>query len=786
MLLILLPFNLAGQPTDPVHVQGKVADKETETALPYATVSIFLPRDSSLVTGGITDETGAFALTIKPGKYYAQVKFMGYAGKLLNDLEIKGNPDIFDLGIIYLEAETTSLQELVIEGEKDLVELGIDKKVYNVSQDPINAGRNASDILGNIPSVTVDGDGNVALRGSNNVQILIDGMPSGLLSFDGAEGLRQLQGNLVENVEVITNPSARYQAEGMAGIINIVLKKERSKGINGSFEFTVGHPDNIGTAVNLNYRRKALNFFINYGLTYRNIENPNNSLYQEVYDNDTTFITRQRNITRQKIFYNNIQLGADYFFDETNILTTAFTYRHAKGKRNTEIHYTDYINTEVSPDAIIRRFQDEDEIEPNLEYMLNYKKNFGSEDHELIAILTYIDNWEDSDQEYIQRNYLNDQIPDYLQQSINYETEKQLLLQADYVYPFSQEGKMEAGIRNTLRDITNDFLVTELIDGQWLSLPGLDNDFFYDENIYAAYLIFGNKIKNIGYQAGLRAEYTDLTTELLQTDEINHREYLNLFPSAHLNYELNKINTIQLSYSRRLHRPTYSDLTPFVTFYDNRNFFSGNPDLNPEYTHSFELGHIIQLADASISSALYYRYTDDKILRIRDVDQDGMATTQPFNLLQEDAYGAEFLSSWQPATWWKIDLNLNFFRSIIDGTNLDQSFEADTYTWFGRLNSRFTLWGNTDIQLRGNYDAPQMTPQGKQFYIAFLDLAINRDVFNSNGTLTLNVTDVFQSNRNRYYNEGDIFYTRGDFLRRPRQINLTLNYRLNQRNNGEK
>jgi outer membrane receptor protein involved in Fe transport len=781
--LSLALFSVAFAQSPNCTIRGTIHDDVTQDALPYATISLFQKADSVLVSGSISDEKGNFSLDAGAGEYYAVINFMGYTSKTINELIIRTGQKTMELGEVGIAAQTTDLDEVVVTGEKDLVELTLDKKVFNVSQDPINAGRTAADILGNLPSVTMDGEGNVSLRGSSNVQILIDGKPSGLLSFDGADGLRQLQGGLVDNIEIITNPSARYQAEGMAGIINIVLKKERSRGVNGSFDFTVGQPDNYGAAINLNYRKENLNFFINYGMIYRNIANPHNTLYQEVYS-DTTFITRQRNTSRQTVLNNNVQLGADYFFGENNILTTSFTYRHAKGKRNTEIEYKDYIFNLQNQQSTIRRFQDEDETEPNLEYSLNYQKKFEREDHELTAILSYIDNWEESDQLYTQKFFLPSEqpsgIPDELQRSYNYETEKQLLLQADYVQPFGEEGKFEAGIRNTLRDITNDFLVTEQREQEWVTLDGLDNDFYYDENIYAAYLMLGNMIKKIGYQLGLRAEYTDLTTELLQTAEVNERNYLNFFPSAHFTYDLPNEHRLQLSYSRRLQRPTYNDLTPFVTFFDNRNFFSGNPDLNPEYTDAIEAGHIKYYEKASISSALYYRHTDDKILRIRDVDEEGMANTRPYNLVQEIAYGAEFITTYQPVNWWKMDLNLNFFRSQIDGSNLDQSFESDTYTWFGRVNSRFTLWGNTDLQLRGNYEAPQITPQGRQLAIAFLDIAISRDVFNNKGTLTLNIIDVFRSNRDRSITEGAIFYTRRNFLRSPRTVNLTLNYRLNK------
>lgn len=779
-----LPPSWAQSRTTNLSISGRIVDSVTEEALPYATVSLLNVSDSTLVAGSITDEKGAFSLEASPGTYQLRINFMGYASRTLPDIILRSNDGKLQLGDIGIEAQTTDLEEVTVTGEREMVELELDKRVFNVSDDPINAGRTAADILGNLPSVSMDGDGNVSLRGSSNVQILVDGKPSSLVSFDGAEGLRQLQGGLVDNIEIITNPSAKYQADGMAGIINIVLKKERSRGLNGSFDLTVGQPDNLGAAINLNYRKEKLNLFVNYGLIYLNIENPFNTLYQEVYGDDTTFITRQQRTSRQTVWNNNVQLGADYFFDENNILTTSFTYRHAQGTRNTEIEYLDYLNTTENLQSISRRIQDEDEIEPDLEYSLNYQRNFEREDHELTAILSYIDNWEDSDQLYTQKFFDPDGQPsgeaDQLQTSLNYETEKQLLLQADYVYPFGKEGKLEAGIRNTLRDITNDFIVSELREGVYEPLEGLDNEFFYDENIYAAYFMFSNKIKKFGYQLGLRGEYTDLTTELMETNEVNRRTYFNPFPSVNLSYELNEDNTLQLSYSRRITRPGYNDLTPFITFFDNRNFFSGNPDLDPEYTDSFEAGHVKYFEKASVSSALYYRYTDEKIFRIRDVDENGFSTTQPYNLVDENAYGAEFITTYQPTNWWKADLNLNFFRAMIDGTNLDQTFESDTYTWFGQLNSRFTLWGNIDVQFRANYQAPQITPQGRQLAIAFVDLAITREILNGNGTLTLNVIDVFRSNRDQSIFEGAGFYTRSNSLRQPRTVNLNLNYRLNR------
>lgn len=368
-----------------------------------------------------------------------------------------------------------------------------------------------------------------------------------------------------------------------------------------------------------------------------------------------------------------------------------------------------------------------------------------------------------------------------MQRSINDETEKQFLVQIDYLQPIGKDGKLEAGLRSSSRDMNNDFSVTEQNeDGTWRQLDGLTNEFIYEENIHALYGILGNKFHKLSYQIGLRAEYTGVTTTLRQTNEVNPRNYTNLFPSVHITYDLPKLHAVQLSYSRRVRRPQYNDLSPFMTFSDNRNFFSGNPDLDPEFSDSYELGHIKYLKKGSLSSTIFYRYTTGKIMRIRRVDESGFATTIPENLAIENSFGAEFATSFAPFNWWKMDGSLNFFQAIIDGSNLDNDFQSNTFSGFARMSSRFTIWESLDFQLRGNYDAPQQTPQGMVRSIATLDLAFSKDIMKNNATLTLNVMDVFNSRRYRSVLEGPNFYSEINSQGRLRQINLTFNYRLHQ------
>ncbi|WP_162055357.1 TonB-dependent receptor [Pontibacter pamirensis] len=782
LLLSLMSFKAFAQaPAAQFLIKGTLVD-EQRNPVSYASVVLFAKQDSGMVSGATSDDAGRFGISTRPGTYYALVTFLSFDKKAITDIRVT-NQDV-DLGMILLTSNTEVLREVVVQGERSTMELSLDKKIFNVGTDLANAGGTAVNILSNVPSVAVDVEGNVSLRGSNNVRILIDGKPSGLVSMGGGSGLQQLQANLIERVEVITNPSARYEAEGMAGIINIVLKKERKAGFNGSFDIITGYPSNFGAAANVNYRRKDLNFFVNYAAAYRNT--PGNSiLYQELYENDTTFITRQTSENRQEGMNHSIRGGADYFFNDKNVLTGAYTWRMSKGKRYADIIYRDYLFNTSNLQRVISRTQDETETEPNSEYALTYKRTFAREGHELTADLRYLDNWEESDQYFTERAFLSDgntpEAPVLLQRSLNDETEKQLLVQIDYVYPFGEEGKLEAGLRSSSRDMTNNFAVTEqTASGVWSPLDSLNNSFLYEENIHAVYGIMGNKVNKLSYQVGLRAEWTDVTTTLRQTKEANPRDYANLFPSAHVTYQLPDQHSLQVSYSRRVRRPSYFDLSPFVTLTDRRNFFSGNPDLDPEFSNSFELGHMKYFTRGSLSSSVYYRHTTGKVLRIRRVNELGFATTLPENLASEDAYGAEFIGTYEPLRWWKLDGSFNFFRAITDGSNLDTDFQSDTYSWFSRVTSRISFWDNADFQLRANYEAPQILPQGRRKALATLDLAVNKDILKNNGTLTLNVIDVFNSRRFRTITEGENFYTEIDSQGRRRQINLTFNYRLHQ------
>lgn len=777
-ILVSIPLYSQNKAT----ISGKVIDSKTSEIMSYASIRVLDAKTDKLITGGISTEKGTFSLQVPYGIYVVATEFMGYKIWKSDMLTLDKSNAAINLGNILLQTQSQQLTEVEVRAEKSTMEMALDKRVFNVGKDLANAGGTASDILTNIPSVSVEPDGGIKLRGSDNVRILIDGKPSGLVSFKGGAGLQSLQASMIERVEVITNPSARYEAEGMAGIINIVLKKDKKQGFNGSFDVITGYPVNEGLGINMNYRHQKLNFFLNYGIAYRITPNIAHN-FQQVFNGDTTVISDQDRNGNLKGFNNNIQGGLDYFFSEKSYLTASYLFRRSDARRITDLTYRDYYNSLSNLIRTTYRQQDEKETEPNSEYALTYRRDFDKKNHSFSAEVRYIDNWERSDQLFTQNAFMPngsiDKAQTLLQNSLNDEYEKQWLFQTDYSKPIHKDGKVEVGARANFRDMVNDYVVNQQNEnGVFVPLPGLKNYFIYTENINAVYGIVGDKYKKLSYQIGLRAEWTNVKTTLRETNEVNPRNYSNLFPSAHIAWEMPNENSLQLSFSRRVRRPFYNDLSPFATFSDSRNFFGGNPNLNPEFTNAFEIGHIKYFKFGSLSSSLFYRDTKDKIQTIRSVNDLGFATTRPENLTGEKSFGLDIASQVNFYQWWKSDFSFSIFNADMDGSNIDENYKRNTQSWFARHTSKFSLPNRLDIQVRANYEAPQKTVQGRRLSMYYIDFSVSKEVFQGKGTLNLNIMDIFNTRVSRFVTEGANFITDGSSQFRRRQINLTLNYRI--------
>jgi outer membrane receptor protein involved in Fe transport len=765
-------------------VKGKLVDGKTSEPLAYANVSVFDSNDE-LVTGTVTPESGIFQLQVERGEYTLRIQFISF--QTINRT-LNANQSTVELGTIELSEDVNQLSEVEVVAKRPQMEMKLDKRIFNVSEDLSNIGSNAEALLDNLPSVTVDIDGNVSLRGSGNVRILIDGRPSGLVGISGGSALRQIQADQIERVEVITNPSARYEAEGNAGIINIIMKKEKKGGINGSVSTNIGYPVIGGVNSNINYRKGNVNLFGNYGITYR--ENFGGGFIDQQFTPKdstaySTYVDRQR---ERSGISQNARFGVDYSFSESTTLTGSFLYRISDENNLSYNYYDDYTGIVKSTRELVRRsvrIQDEKEDEEVLEYDINFTKTFGGDDdHKLTADFQYRNNSETEDSDLRNERFVmsTEQYVDSIQQySYISEFSENILMQANYVKPLGETRSFEAGWRSTLRTITNEYEVTQEVEGQEADsvLSDFTNDFIYNENIHAVYAIYNSEFDKFTYQIGLRAELTDITTQLKQpVDTVNARDYLNLFPSLFMTYEFNKLHTLQASYSRRFDRPRFRSLNPFSNFNDDRNIRIGNPNLNPEFTDSYEVGLVNNFADATLYSGLYYRRTTGVTERINTVI-DGTTYTQPQNLAERNSIGIENNYSHDLNDWWRLNGNVNLFYSETFGRVGDRDFSAETFTASGRATSQMSFNNDFNLQLSAFYRAPEQTTQGTRKAFYMVDLGVSKEVLAKKGTLALNVRDLLNSRKWRTTTSGEDFFFDSEFQWRTTTVTLSFDYRIN-------
>ncbi len=765
--------------TQDIVIEGKIINQDTEEPLEFATVSIYTEGDSALVTGTTTDLDGTFSLELNGGQsYYIEINFLAFENKTISNIKAEKGQKRVDLGVISLSENSQVLEEVEVVAEKSSMQLQLDKRVFNVGKDLANLGGNASDMLENVPSVTVDVEGNVSLRGSQNVRMLINGKPSGLT---GPDALRQLQGDMIERIEVITNPSARYDAEGDAGIINIVLKQGAEKGFNGSFGLNAGEPANYGASYSLNLRQNDFNFFSSFGLRYR--ESPGGGYNNQRYlnsDGELVYFESDQERTRKDLG-GNFRAGFNWYMDPRSVLTTSVLYRKSQEDNNSFIEYRDFDGA-GNLTSISTRTEDGENDESDLEATLTYERTFTSDEHKLNLDFRINNNEEKGLSNFSEIDGQGNNPP--LQRSDDTEKSTDYLIQADYVHPIGDNGaKFEIGTRSTLRSIINDFLSEEQNEfGDWDPIASLDDRLEYTENIYAGYAIFAKEAEKFSYQLGVRMEYTQLITELQKTDFLNERSFFNLFPSVNLSYKLQEEDQLQLSFSRRISRPRFWHLLPSFSLNDSRNFRSGNPNLNPVFTNSYELGYLKYWNTGSLLSSVYYRRSNGVTERILTVQDDGTTLQLPVNLSKRDAYGIEFSFSQDITKNWDVTANWNFYRAITDGEYEGVRYYADAVTWTARLMTSLKIGKGFDAQASFNYRAPEVEPQGKDLAVYSFNFGLAKDILNEKGTLSLSVRDLFNTRKRRSFIDQEGFYSESAFQwRRGQQFTLSFNYRLNQK-----
>ncbi|MCG2461888.1 TonB-dependent receptor [Flavobacteriaceae bacterium F89] len=794
-----------GNKKEPIKITGTVLDKDSNEPLEYATLVLQSVADPEKITGGITDESGKFNVEAAPGRYHMRIEYISYKTHQLPDQNLTSDTD---LGTVKLTLDVAQLKGVEVVGQKTTVELHLDKKVYNVGTDMTVKGGSVTDVLDNVPSVTVDVEGNISLRGNESVRILINGKPSALSGLN-PDALRQLPADAIEKVEVISNPSARYDAEGTAGIINIVLKQNKTVGLNGSLSVYAGHPDNYGAEVNLNLRNENFNLFTNTSYRYRNA--PGNAKFeQQNYGPSGGIVSYQneiRDYQRQQDGFNT-NFGFEYFLSETSSITNSFVYRNSGGTNTIDV---DFYNFDANYDPTIQRnrFTTEDEDEENVQYSLNYEKRFNDDGHKLTFDYQY-SSGSDIENSLIEEMVLSEVNPLPSEAIYNDEGQKTQMVQSDYVLPFGKDSiksQFELGYRGTFNNYDTDYVYSvEQPNGEFVNDPNITNELLYKEYINAAYTQLGTKIKRFSVLAGLRMEATNIDINLLTTNKNTHKSYVDWFPSLFLGYEINDNDQFTVSYSRRLRRPWSRFINPFPSLSSNTNIFQGNPDLDPTYTNAFDLGYLKRWDKVTFNTSAYFnqssgvflfvaRETGDFVEIENPDDPDNpvlvpVIIRSPINLADENRLGAEFTTTYTPKTNWRLTWNLNLYQQSLRGdytyTNylddeITQNFDSDYFSWFTRLSAKIPLPAKIDFQTNVFYRGRRIDAQNINKGALNTSLAFSKDILKEKATLSLNVSDLFNSRKRRTETRTENVYTYSEFQWRERQINLTFLYRFNQK-----
>ncbi|MGB3145989.1 MAG: TonB-dependent receptor [Maribacter sp.] len=788
-----------GQGQGPIEIKGRVLEQGTDVPLEYATLVLQSVSDPTKITGGITDIDGNFSVEADPGNYNVSIEYIGYKTINKQNQSLTKNTD---LGTFKLAFSAAELDAVEVVGEQTTVEVRLDKKIYNIGKDLTTSGATVSDALNNVPSVNVDVEGAISLRGNENVRILINGRPSALAGFGSTDALRQLPADAIEKVEVITSPSARYDAEGTAGILNIILKKEKTLGFNGLVNTTIGYPANSGINTNLNLRTDKFNLFNTTGYRYRDA--PGNAFFDNTYTSgnfDRIFEDRLYNRSDRSF---NTNLGLEYFITEKSSITGSVFYRISKDKDVTDNTNQRFTNASLASRTF--RQENENQDDQNYQFSLNYINNLNDDGQKLTADLQYSKGDETTTSIIEENRTFPDTDLIVLENVFETEIRNEYLAQADYVLPMD-DAQFEAGYRGTFQEEITDYRLDSLnqASGQFVINQALTNKFTYNENVHALYTQYGNKYGKFSVLLGLRLENTQLKGQLeseFDTAELEEslgvdvdvnfdKNYLGLFPTLNLIYELAENENISLGYNRRINRPRGWFINPFPSRSSRTNIFQGNPDLNPAFSNAFDIGYLKRWDKLTLTSSIYYQKETDSFERVQEetgqVTTDGIEIIRsiPINLSTENRYGAEAGILYNPAKWLRLNSSFNFFQFSSEGTFNGVDYGAENTSWFARFSSKVSLPSKIEWQTNAFYRGRTQNAQTVSEGIFSIDLALSKDIMNDNGTLSLNVSDLLNSRKRRSFTETEFFTSNSEFQWRVRQITLGFVYRFNQQKKRE-
>lgn len=775
-------------------IKGKVVEAGSDHPVEYANVALYSAADSALVTGGITNDKGIFELKQAPfGRFYLTVHFIGYEKQTIRNVVLSPESRRLDLEVIKLQQAVTQLQDVQVVGERNHIEYQLDKKVINVNQNLVSAGATAVEALENAPSIRVDLEGNVSLRGSSNFTVLINGRPSVL---SGSDALQQIPASAIDNIEIITNPSAKHDPDGVSGIINVIMKTDISQGLNGIVNASAGLNDKYETDLLLNYKTGRFNFSGGFSWNRRDYHLEGFEKRETLKTGSTEYYERYEDgIFRRK--GHQFKAGIDYSITNSQTLSLSGDFGNFGFGRISDQRYYLY-TVPASEDIYSVNRNESNRGEDYYNINLNYHNKLDQQGQELTALLYYSS--EEGSDISLRNEYTADQDwsvmdPDPMQyRTFEGGNENEFRFELDYVKPFSKLSKMEAGLQYRYDWSPEDFSYALFNEetGVFEPIDEYSNASGFLRNIYAGYLTYSTELSRFQVQAGLRGEYTDRTVSDLQAARDYAIDRFDFFPTVHITRKLNETNQVQASYSRRINRPSGWYLEPFVTVEDENTVNQGNPTLEPEYVNSFELNYQKNFKTSFVSIEGYYRKTNNVFSRVRSVydSTQNIILNTIANLNSDKSLGVEIMTNADPLPWLNVNASVTLYRYKLEGSVDEQEVDRESSNYDFRLSSALKLSPSTRLQMMGFYNSPSVTAQGERGGFYFVNIGARQDLFNNKLSATLQVRDIFGTMGHDFTSSTGNINVYSNFKREPRVVTLSLSYRINnyksqERNRGQ-
>ena len=764
-------------------ISASIQDKNSGDFLPFATITLRNPANNKLIGGAVSDERGKAIIQSSISNVEIQVDYVGFETLIFTKVLSKRT----DLGSLQLTPKENQLTGIDLVGRRSDVEIRLDKRVYNVGQNLNAKGTNVSDVLENIPSLSLDLEGNLELRGSTNVRILIDGKPSGLVGLNGITALADLPAESIERVEVITAPSARYQAEGSSGIVNIILAKNTLKGLNGVFNVSGGKFDSYGANASLNYKVGKFNFFTNSG--YGDNTNLGGAYQENTYMPVGTYdkFYERRSFDRRRVG-SNVNLGVDINLAQKTKFTFSYVINDRDGDDITSNQQNHTLLGEDKTRSLRSEVEKDKDVSKQLSFSLTHK--FDEVGHKLDVTIQTERIIEDEFSDLQTQTFLPSNSLSLLEENNTEERKKQFLAQLDYVWPIDKNTQFEAGYRSTNEKQDTGFTVlNEIAGGTMVVDEGLTNFLDYEQTIHAVYSQFGKKWNGFSFLAGLRYEHTDWTVIQKTTSEEGNNIFDGLFPTLNIGVEFSETANLTFGYNRRLSRPGARGLNPFRSRASETSFFQGNPNLRPSYSDGFDLGFLKQFKKFSLNSSIYFTRTYEPRQRITvesgefvEVNGENTAVIKrfPVNFGSQDRLGFEANSAIRWSTKWRTNISFNIFKSIDKGTYENLVLDNENESWSGNFRNNLKLPWEINTQVNVWYVGPQESAYGNRKGFGGVSLGLSKDILNDNATINLNFNDVFNNSIYRWNTFTESISTVAEYQRRKPYYKLTFTYRFRQ------